>query len=201
MDLKWMRNNLKFLRILSFLLLLGLIYIAMLQVKISEYSHLKAPKNADFLIILGARVKGEDPSPVLASRIDTAAKYLKENKNSIVIASGSKGPGETISEAEAIKRELVMQGMKESRIILEDRSTNTYENIKFSKRLIPPRAKQGIVVTNTFHMYRALSISDYQGLSVKGLPAVTPWGAVLKSYSREYLAITKFYLEKYIIGF
>ncbi|MEH7118892.1 YdcF family protein [Neobacillus vireti] len=196
-----MRKNIKLVRIISFFVVLGLIYVAMLQIKISEYSHLKAPKNADFLIILGARVKGEEPSPVLTSRIDIAARYLKENKNSIVIASGGKGPGETISEAEAIKRELVMQGIKESRILLEDRSTDTYENIKFSKRLIPPSAKQGIVVTNTFHLYRALSISDYQGLSVKGLPAVTPWSAVLKSYSREYLAITKFYLEKYIIGF
>ncbi|MEH7415269.1 YdcF family protein [Neobacillus drentensis] len=195
-----MRNKRRFW-LIYFFMIIGLLYIGVLQVKISQYSDLKAPRKADYLIVLGARVKGEIPSSVLASRIKTAARYLTENKDTIVIASGGQGPGEAISEAEAIRRELIKQGINESRILLENRSTNTYENIKFSNRLIPPKAKLGIVVTNTFHLYRALSIADYQGLSVKGLPAVTPWSAVLKSYSREYLAITKFYLERYMFGF
>jgi len=180
---------------------MGLIYVAILQIIISQYSHLIAPKNADYLIVLGARVKGKEPSKVLASRIDAAAKYLKENTDTLAIASGGKGPGEDISEAEAIKRELVSQGINESRILLEERSRDTYENIEFSKEFIPPNAELGVVVTNTFHLYRALSIAYYQGLHVEGLSAKTPWSAVIKSYSREYLAITKFYIERYIIGF
>jgi len=177
---------------------LGLIYTGILQFKISQYTEMNAPERADYIIVLGARVKGTVPSLTFASRINTAAAYLKKNKNTVVIASGGKGYGEDISEAESIKRELLKQGISETLVILEDKSTDTYENIKFSKKLIPTQAKLGVVVTNTFHMYRALSIAHDQGLEVKGLPAKTPGSAVLKSYTREYLAITKFYLKRYL---
>jgi len=195
-----MKNRKRVFLLVGVLVILGLIYIAILQFKISQYSHTEVPKNADYLIVLGARVKGTVPSLALASRINSAAEYLKKNKETIVIASGGKGPGEDISEAESIRRELVEQGIGETRIILEDQSTDTYENINFSKKLIPEDARLGLVVTNTFHLYRAVSIAQDYGLEVQGLPAKTPWKAVVKSYSREYLAITKFYLKRYIFN-
>ena len=195
-----MKNRKRVFLLVGVLVILGLIYIAILQFKISQYSHTEVPKNADYLIVLGARVKGTVPSLALASRINSAAEYLMKNKETIVIASGGKGPGEDISEAESIRRELVEQGIGETRIILEDQSTDTYENINFSKKLIPEDARLGLVVTNTFHLYRAVSIAQDYGLEVQGLPAKTPWKAVVKSYSREYLAITKFYLKRYIFN-
>ncbi|WP_040345282.1 YdcF family protein [Neobacillus bataviensis] len=185
--------------IFRILVILGLIYAGFLQYKISQSSNVDTPKNADYLIVLGARVKGTVPTLAFASRINAAAKYALENQDTIIIASGGKGSGEEISEAESIKRELVKQGINESMIMLEDRSTDTYENIHFSKKLIPREAKSGLVVTNTFHLYRALSIARDQGLDVQGLPAKTPLKAVIKSYTREYLAITKFYLKRYIL--
>ncbi|MFB5195710.1 YdcF family protein [Neobacillus sp. KR4-4] len=194
-----MKNMKRVFVLLGVLVTLGLIYIGFLQFKISQYSHKDVPKNADYLIVLGARVKGTVPSLAFASRINAAADYLKKNKNTIVIASGGKGPSEDISEAESIRRELVEQGISDARIILEDQSTDTYENINFSKRLIPKGERLGLVVTNNFHIYRAVSIARDYGLEVQGLPAETPWIAVPKSYSREYLAITKFYLKRYIL--
>ncbi|MGG1674434.1 YdcF family protein [Neobacillus sp. NRS-1170] len=194
-----MKNKKKVFHLLGLCTALGLIYFTFLQVKISQYSHLKAPKNADYLIVLGARVKGTVPSLAFASRIHAAAKYLKENENTIVIASGGEGPGEDISEAESIKRELIKKGISESRIILEDKSTDTYENIRFSKKLIQKGAKAGLIVTNNFHMYRAISIARDNELEVEGIPAKTPLIAVPKSYFREYLAITKFYLKRYFL--
>ncbi|MEH7356915.1 YdcF family protein [Neobacillus drentensis] len=194
-----MKKKKRMVSIFGILVILGLIYVGFLQFKISQYSRVEAPKNADYLIVLGARVKGTIPSLAFASRINAAAKYLKENKDTIVIASGGQGTGEDISEAECIKRELVKQGISETKIILEDHSTDTYENINFSKKLIPSNAKVGLVVTNNFHLYRAISIARDQGLDVQGLPAKTPWKAVIKSYTREYLAITKFYLKRYIL--
>jgi len=194
-----MKNKKRVFVLLGVLVTLGLIYIGFLQFKISQYSHKDVPKNADYLIVLGARVKGTVPSLAFASRINAAADYLKKNKNTIVIASGGKGPSEDISEAESIRRELVEQGISDARIILEDQSTDTYENINFSKRLIPKGERLGLVVTNNFHIYRAVSIARDYGLEVQGLPAETPWIALPKSYSREYLAITKFYLKRYIL--
>lgn len=185
--------------ILSSFLILGIIYVGLLQYKISQYIRLEAPKNADYLIVLGAKVNGTVPSLALDRRIDASAEYLKDNPDTVVIASGGKGRGEDISEAECIKRELIEQGISESRIMLEDQSTDTYENVQFSRKLIPADSNNGVIVTNTFHLYRAVSIASDQGLDVSGLPAETPRSALIKSYVREYLAITKFYLKRYIL--
>lgn len=194
-----MRNKKRMKILMGVLFVLGLIYVGILQNKITQYSQLGPPENADYIIILGARVKGTVPSLALASRIHTAAEYLKENNNTIAIASGGKGQGEDITEAESIKRELMEQGINEDRIILENRSTDTYENIEFSKALIPQNVKTGVVVTNNFHLYRSIMIAKGQDLELYGLPASTPKQAILKSYIREYMAITKFYLKKYIL--
>ncbi|QIZ07889.1 YdcF family protein [Priestia megaterium] len=194
-----MKNRKSVFLLVGVFLALGLIYIGILQFKISQYSNMETPKNADYLIVLGARVKGTVPSLAFASRINAAADYLKKNQDTLVIASGGKGSGEEISEAESIKSELKKQGISENRIILEDQSTDTYENINFSKKLIPKGAKLGLVVTNNFHLYRAVSIARDYGLQVQGLPTETPWIAVVKSYSREYLAITKYYLKRYFL--
>lgn len=185
----------KLVKIFIFLLICCVLYFSYLQVKIMEHSKLKATEKVDYIIILGARVKGSVPSLALQNRIDTAAEYLKNNKGTIAIASGGKGKGEDISEAEAIKRGLVLQGITPSRIYLEDKSTDTVENIRLSKKLIPTNLKTGLIVTNDFHLYRAMMIAEDHGLQVASLPAKTPAIAIPKSYSREYLAITKYFLE------
>jgi uncharacterized SAM-binding protein YcdF (DUF218 family) len=171
-----------------------LLYFSFLHSKIREHTNTEVPKHADYIIILGARVKGEVPSLALQYRIDAAASYLKINRESIAIASGGQGPGEDITEAEAIKRGLLAHGISSDRILLEDKSTDTVENIRFSKRLIPQNLKTGLLVTNDFHLYRAKSIAKDQGLNLEGIPAETPTVAIPKSYAREYLAITKYYL-------
>jgi uncharacterized SAM-binding protein YcdF (DUF218 family) len=171
-----------------------LLYFGFLHSKIREHSDTNVPKHADYLIILGARVKGEVPSLALQYRIDAAANYMKINQETIAIASGGQGTGEEITEAEAIKRGLLAHGISSNRILLEDKSTDTVENIRFSKKLIPQHLKTGLIVTNDFHLYRAKSIAKDQGLSLKGIPAETPTVAIPKSYAREYLAITKYYL-------
>ncbi|WLR56954.1 YdcF family protein [Mesobacillus subterraneus] len=175
-------------------LLISMFYAGYLHYKITQHANMDVPKNADYILILGARVKGKVPSLALQYRIDHAANYLKENPNTIAIASGGRGPGEDISEAECIKRELIQHGIEESRVLLEDKSTDTYENIGFSKKMIPDNAEVGLVVTNDFHIFRAKMIADNEGLEINGLPAKTPIQAVLKSYTREYLALTKYFM-------
>lgn len=192
--------KLKFLTSKPVLLIIisGLIYVGFLHYQIIRHGQMPASERADYLIVLGARVKGTVPSLSLQARIDTAAHYLKENKKTLVIASGGKGPGEDISEAVAIKTALIEQGIDEFRIKLEDQSTDTYENIKFSKKLLPDNAKSGLLVTNDFHIFRSKMIAEDEGLQVNGLPAKTPVQAVVKSYIREYLALTKYYLKTFL---
>jgi uncharacterized SAM-binding protein YcdF (DUF218 family) len=183
-----------FFMVIGVLTLSVILYFAFLHAKIRDHVNIEVPLHADYIIILGARVKGEIPSLALQYRIDAAANYMKKNKDTIAIASGGQGPGEDITEAEAIKRGLLKHGVDSKRILLEDKSTDTVENITFSKKLIPDHLETGLLVTNDFHLYRAKSIAKDQGLSLKGIPAETPTIAIPKSYLREYLAITKYYL-------
>jgi uncharacterized SAM-binding protein YcdF (DUF218 family) len=193
-----MRNRKKWLLIASLFIFILTIYFGYLHLKIREHSQFKATDQAEYIIILGARVKGTTPSLSLQYRIDAAAAYLNQNPQAIALASGGQGPGEDITEAEAIKKGLMNQGVDESRIIVENQSTSTIENIKFSKKLIPNDLEKGLLVSNDFHLFRAKMIAKDQDLEVEGLPAKTPTIALMKSYTREYLAITKYFLHKYI---
>lgn len=184
----------RLIKLLVAILLAGSVYITFLHTKIHTFSHREVLKKADYLIILGARVKGNVPSLALQYRIDEAANYLKENPMTIVIVSGGKGPGEDITEAAAMQTELIAQGIESSRIIIEDQSTTTEENIKYSKQLIPADKEKGLLVTNDFHIYRAVKIAEQYDLDIGGIPAKTPGVIIFKTYVREYMAITKFYL-------
>lgn len=175
---------------------LAVVYALFLQVKIYQHSHQDLPDDADYLIILGARVKGEKPSLSLQYRIDAAAEYLLENKETIAIASGGQGPDEEISEALAIQRGLVLLGVEEERIYLEDRSTSTYENLEYSKEFIDDTHSVGIVVSNSFHLYRAVLMAEEQDLDVTGLPGQTPTISVVQMHLREYAALTKLFLDR-----
>ncbi|MCD7909341.1 MAG: YdcF family protein, partial [Clostridium sp.] len=68
-------------------------------------------------VVLGAAVKGDTPGQALRGRIEAAARYLKENPRTTAIVSGGKGPGEDITEAECMERELVRLGVPPERIM------------------------------------------------------------------------------------
>ncbi|WP_370023556.1 YdcF family protein [Peribacillus frigoritolerans] len=185
---KSLKRTMKLSCVISVIAVLG--YFGFLHMKIQESIRQQIPENADYLMILGARVKGSVPSLSLQYRIDKAAEYLSANKHTVVIVSGGKGPGEDISEAKAMQQGLIAQGIEEARIMMEDKSTTTHENIVFSKELIPDTAASGLIVSSTGQSKRAKK----EGLDMKGLPAKTPKVSLLKSYTREYLAIIKYYL-------
>lgn len=137
------------------------------------------PADPSVIIILGCRVNGTSPSPMLMQRIDAAYKCLEAHPNTVAIASGGQGADEDISEAECIKRALAERGIDESRIFLEDKSTSTRENMAFSKNIIEELEENGhelseiAVVSNEYHLMRTRKIAKKQGLDVKCVPAQT----------------------------
>ncbi len=118
----------------------------------------------DYIIVLGAQVYPEGPSAILKYRLDEAAKYLKQNLNTICIVSGGQGHNEPFAEAIGMKKYLEDNGIDQERIILESDSKNTKQNITNSMKYIEPGKSVGIV-TNNFHMFRALQTAKKQGLS------------------------------------
>ena len=173
-------------------------------------------KKVDYVIILGARVKGEKPAKSLMERIKAATKYLKKNPEVKVIATGGKGKNEGIAEGVAIKRELLKNGISEDRIILEDKSKNTVENFRFSLEKIRNsengknknsenngnRKIKVLIVTNDYHIFRSKNIArkvgfDNKDYEIYGLPTKTPLISIPQSYFREFLSNVNYFLFQF----
>ena len=142
---------------------IAIIVIAVLLVIIVSYSRNEPKKGLDYIIVLGSQVRPDGPSRVLKYRLDTAVEYLKDNTDTVCIVSGGKGTNELDSEAAVMKEYLVSAGVDTGRIIVEDRSTTTNENIKFSKEFLTEGASIGLI-TNDVHLYRAIYLCKEQGL-------------------------------------
>ncbi len=152
----------------------------------------------DAVIVLGAGVNGETPSAALWSRIQAAAQYLPKHPDVPVVLSGGQGPGEAVSEAEAMRRALWTNSEEtNARYLLEDRSTSTAENFRFSKALLEDYGLDTetaviAVVTNDFHCFRAHMIAQKQGLKIVDIPAELPWWWLTANYYlREAFAVVK----------
>lgn len=122
------------------------------------------PTGMDYLVILGAKVEADgSPSRALQKRINAAAEYLLENPQTIAIASGGQGADEPMAEAICIWNGLVGKGIDSERIIMESGSTTTAENMAFSGNLMREGSSVGIV-TNNFHVYRAVLLAKHAGI-------------------------------------
>ena len=127
------------------------------------FSHMfdMGEKNLDYVIVLGAQVRGTVPSKALSRRIKKAEQYLKENPDTIAVLSGGQGRGEDVSEARVMYECLAEAGIDARRLILEDKSTSTAENLEFSAQLIGKESRVGLISQN-FHIYRALKLAEHQ---------------------------------------
>ena len=146
----------------ALLFLAGLFFLAVEGCILKEMRQ-KAPGELDCLILLGAQVRGKVPSRALRRRIEKAFDYLKSHPGTYVILSGGQGAGEEITEAKAMESALSEAGIERKRLIMEERSTSTLENLKFSKRLLPASAVRVGIVTSNFHLYRALELAKKLG--------------------------------------
>lgn len=161
----------------------------------------RAPKeNLDYVIVLGAGLRGEEPTRPLFLRIQKAYNYSVRNENTKVIASGGQGPDEIVSEAEVIRRNLIQMGLEENRILIEDESTDTVENFRNSKELIPEGSSVGIV-TNGFHLYRSELIASALGYeNISGVPAQTLFPVGIHYVVREFFGVVQLWYQINISG-
>lgn len=133
----------------------------------------------DAMIVLGAGLRNNAPSLVLQTRLDAAIEYLETRENIPVIVSGGLGLGQSITEAEAMFHYLRTRGIDESLIFKEDASTNTFENLAFSREImndlgIDVENATIAIVSNEFHLFRAKHIASNAGLDAVGVAAATP---------------------------
>lgn len=175
--------------------LAGLLLFCTVEGLILSQYNAQAGPGAEYCIVLGAQWKTTGPSEVLRRRLDKAAAYLMENPDTKVIVSGGQGSNEIMPEAAGMRDYLVNAGIEEERILVEDKSSNTYENLVFSGEFLDSENAKVVIVTNNFHMFRALGIARKQGYAnVEGLAAGSVLGMGPNNLLREFLGVVKDFL-------
>ena len=173
-------------------ILCGCILFVVVEIMIIMQCNKEPQDEADYLIVLGAQVRGTVPSLVLSYRIDKAAEYMLEHPEVTAIVSGGQGADEGISEALAMQNGLIERGIEKERILLEDQSTSTKENLEFSKQFLDIEKSKVLVVTSDFHVMRAVGIAKKAGYqNVEGLAAKSVWYLIPSNYVREFMAVIK----------
>lgn len=149
----------------------------------------------DCVIILGCQVVGEIPSYMLQDRLNAALELLETNPNAICIASGGQGARESITEAEAMRRWLTSKGISEERIIKEEGSGSTSENLKLCAEILSEREIGGsiTIVTNEFHQYRAHLYAQNAGITAQHCSAATSPRLILNYWLREWVGLLQFF--------
>ncbi len=157
-------------------------------------SALTPPKNPDAVIVLGCKVqKSGNPSLMLSKRIDAAYEYLKDNPDVVCVVSGGQGSDEPLSEAEVMKSRLVEKGIDEDRIIAENKSESTRQNIEYSLALLKEKnidINEAAIVTDGFHQFRAGLIASEYDITPTAVSAKTPPWLVAAYWIREWFALS-----------
>jgi len=158
----------------------------------------------DAIIVLGAAVRGEQISGALQKRLDVAIEYYEKNPDVIIVVTGGQGPQEDITEALAMERYLLANGIPQDKIIKEENATSTYENFVFSKEILDEYFKEKNIVnyklayvTDDYHIFRAGQLAKEAGLSkLTHCHSVTHKSIILPSGLRECMAIVKMWIFK-----
>lgn len=162
-----------------------------------SYDHING--NPQIMVILGCQVKPWGPSILLQDRLDKALDYLEDHPDMTVVVSGGQGPDEHVTEARAMADYLMEQGVEEERILLEEASHNTVQNLRYTARLLEEEGydmeQDIVVVSNGFHLTRVRMLFERiwggdENLSTLAAPS-SHVPSRIKMYIREPLALVK----------
>lgn len=151
------------------------------------------PGKLDYVVVLGAGLIGDQVTPLLASRIEKGIAIYQKHPGSKLIMSGGQGPDELMAEGQAMANYAFEQGIPVEDIVIENQSTNTEENLKFSYALMKPGTRFALV-TNYYHVFRALLLARKLKIKCIGYGARTKFYFSLNAFIREfvgYLVMTK----------
>lgn len=172
--------------VLAALLVLGAAVFAVFEAPVISNAKTDAAPQSDYLIVLGAGVNGSAPSLSMVNRLEAALDYLEAYPDAVAIVSGGQGVGEDVTEASAMHDWLVAHGMPESRIVQEDQSTSTRENLENSFAIIRSRGGDpagGVaVVSSEYHLYRAKQMARALGAKPLGVAAETTLPTMRANY-------------------
>jgi len=153
----------------------------------------------NYIIALGSGLIGDKVPPLLASRLDEAVKqYKKYGERPYIIVSGGQGSDEKVSEAYAMKEYVVdVHQIPTQKILMEDQSTNTEQNLAFSKEIMDKHAQgkkyRSLFVTNNFHVFRASIYAKKARLDAQGVGSKTALYYLPNAFTREFIGLLEMY--------
>lgn len=179
------------LRICGGILAMGVGLCIVLSAMMLFAANRKPQASPTAVIVLGCKVNGTAPSRMLQGRIHAAYTYLCEHPDVPVIVSGGQGSDESISEAACMGQQLIAMGIAPERILYEDKSTSTAENLQFSKAILEQEGLQGeyMLVTDAFHQYRAQNLAKQYDMRCSAVSAHTVWYLLPTYWVREWFGI------------
>ena len=187
-----------FRRIVAVVTCIGLIYFCICEIFVVGNCRTDKDPERSYIIVLGAAVRGTKPTLALTHRLQATYDYLVEYPESTAVVSGGQGNGEDISEAQCMRDWLVERGIDPERIIMENRSTSTMENLEFSKELILKnggRADDIAIVSSPYHLYRAKTMAKSLGIDAAGVACVYGYPVfTLGMFIREAFGITHLWI-------
>lgn len=167
-------------------------------------THRRYRPGPDVVVVLGTGLDNGSVPALLASRLDLALVVFRLEARGpdrpCIVVSGGRGADQDITEASAMSAYLVEHGIPSATIATEDKSTNTRENIRFSKALLHSRQRpyRAVVVTNSFHVFRTAGIVRREGFEADVVGSVTDLRVLPGVALREFSAILSEYRGLFI---
>ena len=177
------------------LLVIGIAAFIIIEIPIVREARTDAPDDCEYVIVLGAGLRGDVPTLSLRNRLDAALEWLEAHPDCVAVVSGGQGPGENMPEGEAMGIWLEARGIEPERIIVEDKSTSTMENLENSFALIREAGGEPdgncAIITSEYHLCRAKLMARSLGVEAWGVAAHTSWPSLMLNYFiREAFAVT-----------
>lgn len=175
-----------------FLVVFGGIIFLFVEALITSKCFEKGKDGLDYVVVLGAYLKKSGPSTTLEYRLEKAYDYYLNNPNVVIVVSGGQGPNEHKPEAEGMAEYLVEKGIPKEQILVENKSTSTTENLRFSKEYIDEENSSVGIITNNFHVFRATQIAKKAGYKeVYGIAARSYPLLQAQNMLREFFGVVK----------
>ena len=182
-------------RLFKFFLFVGFCLIILIQSLIFASQKNDMDTYENYVLVLGAKANNGNLSKTLINRLDTTIEYLNKHKTAKAVLCGGKENNNEFSQAEYMQKYLIEKGIDKDRLILETKSKNTFENIKFALEKLDKKPSEIMVISSSYHLFSAKLILYRFGVLAKTVPAKTPTGAFVSSYFRETFAVIKTYLK------
>ena len=162
-----------------------------IAIGLMNYGASREPEPGATVVVRGCQVRGDVPSLTLKLRMDAAFDYLSAHPDAKAVLSGGQGDGENMSEAQCMYEYLTEKGISGDRLFIEDKSTTTNENIKFSKVIIEENGLSPdlAIVTDWYHEYRASIIARRAGCKSGAVSAPTANFLTAHLVTREIFAL------------